>query len=187
MSEPVSGSAAAASALTGASLYGLLTGTDYGVVFGAFAGAVFYVATAADLTLPRRTAYFVVSYFAGVYGSGLVGSMLASITHYSDKPLDALGAVLLSALAIKTLTFFIEQEPLSLLKRWGEETMVTTDLLVLTNVAASSMIVLRLMMFRKPYGKHNAWPSWLAYLIILTSRPVSCSISISTITGRPSC
>ncbi|WP_260603698.1 putative holin, partial [Enterobacter hormaechei] len=25
---------------------GLLTGTDYGVVFGAFAGAVFYIATA---------------------------------------------------------------------------------------------------------------------------------------------
>ncbi|ESS56731.1 hypothetical protein EDP2_340 [Enterobacter cloacae S611] len=65
--------------------------------------------------------------------------------------------------------------------------MVTTDLLVLTNVAASSMIVLRLMMFRKPCGKHNVSPSWLAYLIILTSRSVSYSISISTITGRPSC
>lgn len=45
--------------------------------------------------------------------------------------------------------------------------MVTTDLLVLTNVAASSMIVLRLMMFRKPCGKHNVSPSWLAYVIIL--------------------
>lgn len=55
------------------SLYGLLTGTEYSVFFGAFAGAAFYVATAADLTLPRRTAYFVVSYFACVYGSGLVG------------------------------------------------------------------------------------------------------------------
>lgn len=55
------------------SLYGLLTGTDYSVFFCAFVGAAFYVATAADLTLPRRTAYFVVSYFAGVYGSGLVG------------------------------------------------------------------------------------------------------------------
>ncbi len=118
MSEPLSGSAAAASALTGVSLYGLLTGTDYGVVFGAFAGAVFYVATAADLTIFRRSAYFIVSYFAGVYGSGLIGSMLASVTRYNDKPLDALGAVLLSALAIKALTFFHEQDPLSLLQRW---------------------------------------------------------------------
>ena len=118
MSEPVSGSVAAASALTGASIYGLLTGTDYGVVFGAFAGAVFYVATAADLTIFRRSAYFIVSYFAGVYGSGLVGSWLSSLTSYNDKPLDALGAVLLSAVAIKTLTFFSEQDPLTLLQRW---------------------------------------------------------------------
>ena len=118
MSEPVSGSVIAGSALTGASVYGLLTGTDYGVVFGAFAGAVSYVATAADLTIFRRSAYFIVSYFAGVYGSGLAGSLLASVTQYTEKPLDALGAVVLSALAIKTLTFLSEQDPLSLLQRW---------------------------------------------------------------------
>ncbi|MCT4701207.1 phage holin family protein [Enterobacteriaceae bacterium H20N1] len=118
MSEPLSGTVAAASALTGASLYGLLTGTDYGVVFGAFAGAVFYVATAADLTILRRSAYFIVSYFAGVYGSGLAGSALASLTHYTEKPLDALGAVILSAVAIKFLTFFSEQDPFALLQRW---------------------------------------------------------------------
>jgi len=118
MSEPVSGSVIAGSALTGASVYGLLTGTDYGVVFGAFAGAVFYVATAADLTIFRRSAYFIVSYFAGVYGSGMAGSLLASVTRYTEKPLDALGAVVLSALAIKTLTFLSEQDPLTLLQRW---------------------------------------------------------------------
>ncbi len=118
MSEPVSGSVIAGSALTGASVYGLLTGTDYGVVFGAFAGAVFYVATAADLTIFRRSAYFIVSYFAGVYGSGLAGSLLASMTQYTEKPLDALGAVVLSAVAIKTLTFISEQDPWTLLQRW---------------------------------------------------------------------
>jgi len=96
MSEPVSRSVAAASALTGACLYGLLTGTDYGGVFGALACAVFSVATAADLTIFRRFAYFIVSYFAGVYGSGLVGSMLASVTRYNDKQLDAPGVVPLS-------------------------------------------------------------------------------------------
>ncbi|EFM9250636.1 putative holin, partial [Escherichia coli] len=50
MSDPISGTGLAGGALTGASIYGLLTGTDYGVVFGAFAGAVFYIATAADLS-----------------------------------------------------------------------------------------------------------------------------------------
>lgn len=54
MSDPFSGTGLAGLALTGASVYGLLTGTDYGVVFGAFAGAVFYIATAADLSVLRR-------------------------------------------------------------------------------------------------------------------------------------
>jgi len=82
MSDPFSGTGLAGLALTGASVYGLLTGTDYGVVFGAFAGAVFYIATAADLSVLRRLAYFVVSYIVGILGSGLVGSKLASWTEY---------------------------------------------------------------------------------------------------------
>lgn len=45
--------------------------------------------------------------------------------------------------------------------------MVTNDPLVVTNVVACAAIVLRLMMFRKPGGRHNPWASWLAYLIIL--------------------
>ena len=49
MSEPITGTGLAGGALTGASVYGLLTGTDYGVVFGAFAGSVFYIATASDV------------------------------------------------------------------------------------------------------------------------------------------
>ena len=104
MSEPISGTGAAATALTGVSLYGLLTGADYGVLFGAFAGATFYIATAPDLSPPRRIAYFVVSYILGVLCSGLVGAKLQSWTGYSDQPLDALAAVIVSALAIKLLT-----------------------------------------------------------------------------------
>ncbi|EFH7974172.1 phage holin family protein [Escherichia coli] len=45
--------------------------------------------------------------------------------------------------------------------------MVTSDPLVLTNVVTCTAIVLRLMTFRKPGGRHNWWASWLAYLIIL--------------------
>ncbi|MFO3841085.1 phage holin family protein [Klebsiella grimontii] len=110
MSEPITGTGLAGGALTGASLYGLLTGTDYGVVFGAFAGSVFYIATAADLSVTRRMAYFVVSYIAGVLCAGLVGSKLSALTGYSDKPLDAIGAVIISALAVKILTFLNNQD-----------------------------------------------------------------------------
>ena len=45
--------------------------------------------------------------------------------------------------------------------------MVTSDPLVLTNVVTCTAIVLRLMTFRKPGGRHNWCASWLAYLIIL--------------------
>lgn len=110
MSDPITSSGVAGSALTGASIYGLLTGTDYGVVFGAFAGSVFYIATAADLSAKRRMAYFVVSYIAGVLCAGLVGSKLSALTGYSDKPLDAIGAVIISALAVKILTFLNNQD-----------------------------------------------------------------------------
>ena len=110
MSDPITSSGVAGSALTGASIYGLLNGTDYGVVFGAFAGSVFYIATAADLSATRRMAYFVVSYIAGVLCAGLVGSKLSALTGYSDKPLDAIGAVIISALAVKILTFLNNQD-----------------------------------------------------------------------------
>lgn len=116
--DPISGTGMAAGALTGVTFFGIFSGLDYGVVFGAFAGAVYYVATAADLTTPRRVAYFLVSYIAGVLCAGLVGSKLAQATGYSDKPLDALGAVLISALAIKILTFVSNQDLAGLFSRF---------------------------------------------------------------------
>ncbi len=94
----------------GASVFGLATGIDYGVVFGAFAGAVFYVATAANITRVRLIAYFMTSFIVGVLAAGLVGSKLSQATGYSDRPLDALGAVVVAAMTIKVLTFFNSQD-----------------------------------------------------------------------------
>ncbi|MGJ7655085.1 phage holin family protein [Escherichia coli] len=107
--EPISGTAVASAGLAGASVFGLATGIDYGVVFGAFAGAVFYVATASDISRIKLVCYFLTSFIVGVLGAGLVGSKLNSLTHY-DKPLDALGAVIFSALCIKVLTFLNSQD-----------------------------------------------------------------------------
>lgn len=115
MSDPVSGTTVAAGGLMGASVFGIATGIDYGVVFGAFAGAVFYVATAANITRLKLVGYFVTSFIVGVLGSGLIGSYLAKWTGYNDRPLDALGAVVLAALAIKLLTFGNSQDLGSLL------------------------------------------------------------------------
>lgn len=105
MSDPVSGTTVATGGLIGASMFGLATDIDYGVVFGAFAGSVFYVATAANITRWRLVAYFMTSFIVGVLGAGVVGSRLNSLVGYNDRPLDALGAVIVSALIIKLLTF----------------------------------------------------------------------------------
>lgn len=107
-----------AASSAGIALSAHLGGVNYSVLFGAFAGAVFYVAGAADLRLSVRAAYFLVSMIFGVFGSGLAGAKLAEILGYSERPLDGLGAVLLSALAIKTLTFFNQQDPIAWLARW---------------------------------------------------------------------
>ncbi|WP_338562964.1 putative holin [Erwinia sp. E_sp_B04_7] len=98
-------------------LSGHMAGINYGVLFGAFAGAVFYVASAVDLRLIVRAAYFIVSWIVGIFGSGLAGAKLEQLSGYTDRPLDGLGAILLSALAIKTLTFFSQQDPVDWLAR----------------------------------------------------------------------
>lgn len=115
--DPISGTVGATT-LAGVSLFGVISGLDYGVVFGAFAGAVYYVATATDLTMPVRVAYFLVSYILGVLCAGLVGAKLAQWSGYSDKPLDALGAVIVAMLAIKILTFLSNQDLAELLSKF---------------------------------------------------------------------
>ncbi|MBB3324886.1 MULTISPECIES: phage holin family protein [unclassified Atlantibacter] len=110
MSDPVSGTSVAAAGLAGASVFGLATGIDYGVVFGSFAGAVFYVATAVNISRIKLAAYFMTSFIMGVLAAGLVGSKLAAATGYTERSLDALGAVFISALAIKVLTFINAQD-----------------------------------------------------------------------------
>lgn len=69
MSDPVTGTTIAAGGLMGASLFGLATGIDYGVVFGAFAGAVFYVATAVNISRLKLVGYFITSFIFGVLGA----------------------------------------------------------------------------------------------------------------------
>ncbi|MEJ1741171.1 phage major capsid protein, partial [Escherichia coli] len=63
MSEPLSGSGTAA-ALGGATVFGLFTGTDFGIVFGAFAGALFVATMPQALSAWRVAAHFLVSFIA---------------------------------------------------------------------------------------------------------------------------
>ncbi|XTZ40053.1 putative holin [Salmonella enterica] len=109
MSEPLSGSSTAL-ALGGATLYGLLTNTDFGIVFGAFGGALFVVTVPQELSRWRIAVHFLVSFIVGVLGAGVLASFLSRLADYNGKPIDALCAVVCAVLSVKMLTFIHQQD-----------------------------------------------------------------------------
>ncbi|HEM0054038.1 TPA: holin [Escherichia coli] len=109
MSEPLSGSGTAA-ALGGATVFGLFTGTDFGIVFGAFAGALFVATMPQTLSAWRVAALFLVSFIVGVLGAGALASWLAVTTGYNGESADALCAVLVSVVSVKILSFIHQQD-----------------------------------------------------------------------------
>lgn len=68
MSEPLSGGGAVAVTIGGASVFGLLTNTDFGVVVGAFAGALFVVTQQKEIPVWRMAIHLLVAFVVGVSG-----------------------------------------------------------------------------------------------------------------------
>ncbi|EEH0841359.1 holin [Salmonella enterica subsp. salamae serovar 13,22:z:-] len=112
--EPVSGTGTAA-ALGGATAYGIFTDTDFGIVFGAFAGALFVATMPQSLSVWRVAAHFVVSFIIGVLGAEVLASYLADKAGYDSASIDALCAVLVSVVSVKILSFIHQQEISSLI------------------------------------------------------------------------
>lgn len=112
--EPVSGTGTAA-ALGGATAYGVFTGTDFGIVFGAFAGALFVATMPQALSAWRIAAHFVVSFIIGVLGAEVLASFLVDKAGYDSASIDALCAVLVSVVSVKILSFIHQQEISSLI------------------------------------------------------------------------
>ncbi|PFF95220.1 putative holin [Escherichia albertii] len=113
MSEPLSGSGTAA-ALGGATVFGLFTGTDFGIVFGAFAGALFVATVPQALSAWRVVAHFLVSFIVGVLGARVLSAWVISKTGYDATSVDALCAVLVSVVSVKILSFIHQQDIASL-------------------------------------------------------------------------
>ncbi len=113
MSEPLSGSGTAA-ALGGATVYGLFTGTDFGIVFGAFAGALFVATMPQTLSAWRVAAHFLVSFIVGVLGARVLSAWIAVKTGYDSTSADSLCAVLVSVVSVKILSFIHQQDIASL-------------------------------------------------------------------------
>lgn len=113
MSEPLSGSGTAA-VLGGATVFGLFTGMDFGIVFGAFAGALFVATMPQSLSVWRVVAHFLVSFIVGVLGARVLSAWIASKTGYDGTSADALCAVLVSVVSVKILSFIHQQDIASL-------------------------------------------------------------------------
>ncbi|GDO96281.1 putative holin [Escherichia coli] len=114
MSEPLSGSGAAA-ALGGVTVFGLFTGMDFGIVFGAFAGSLFVATIPQALPVWRVATNFIVSFIVGVLGADAAAFFLVERLGIQSKSVDALCAVLVSVLSVKVLSFIHHQGIASLL------------------------------------------------------------------------
>jgi hypothetical protein len=160
MSDPVSGTTVAAGGLMGASMFGLATGIDYGVVFGAFAGAVFYVATAVNISRLKLVGYFITSFIFGVIGAPLLGSYFSKWTGYSDRPLDALGAVIAAlrqAADVRQQSGFGQPVWNSLAYVEEGPAMVTSDPSAMANAFICGVIVIALMFYQRGGARHRPW------------------------------
>lgn len=184
MSEPLSGTGTAA-ALGGATIFGLFTGTNFGIVFGAFAGALFVATMPQALSAWRVVAHFLVSFIVGVLGAEVLASWLVKHTEFDGAPVDALCAVLVSVVSVKILSFIHQQDIASLMSslfsRLAEEAVMLSNLPGLLNVALCTVIVLTLFFYRRRDSRHKPLMSWLAWLLML----LYAFAPLSYLCGRP--
>lgn len=119
MPEPISSSTATATVAT-VTFVSLLAGLQASVVLGAFAGAVVFVVTAADLGPFRKVALFAASMIAGVLADGLAASLLSFALPERIIIAPGVGALVASAVTVKLLQALIRADSdtlLNLLRR----------------------------------------------------------------------
>jgi len=110
MAEPLSTGAATAGTVAGwgivaSAIVGFITSVDYSIAFGAFAGSIFFIVRATNLTRLQMFGYFIFGYAAGIFGAGIVADVMehfaAKYGIANDKPLDALAAIVVSSAAVQ--------------------------------------------------------------------------------------
>lgn len=103
MAEPSSGAVLASAGIIGVTAASLSPGVDVNAVVGAFAGAMFFVVFAKDLTPLARLGYFIASWVAGYYvASEVVGRGWAG----TSGLVAFVGALLCVTVCISLLVWF---------------------------------------------------------------------------------
>lgn len=107
MNEPVSATGITATSLIGASFLSFWSGIPASVIICSFAGAVVYVLSNSDIPIFKRLSFFLVSFFAGIYGAEAAAKTVESVvsTLVGNKiNVDiSIGALVASAVAIKLI------------------------------------------------------------------------------------
>lgn len=107
MSEPVSATAVVTTG-AGVATLGWFSGFDPAVVIGSCAGAVFFVTSAADLTVPKRLGFFIVSLVFGV----LPCRPASEIIPNGGKTLLILNAIICGMVVLRLMLFKRNRPPL---------------------------------------------------------------------------
>lgn len=102
MTEPMSAGAATA-VVGGVATAGWYAGLDAGVVVCAFAGAVFYVTQAKDVSKWERLGFFLVSFVAGIAASRPAAELISAVVPTKSQIPEAVGALVAAALAVNLL------------------------------------------------------------------------------------
>lgn len=114
MAEPTT-SAAAASSLLAPALLTVFLGLDPAIVFAAFSGSVVFVLYADDTTTLRKLVLLVPSFGGGIISAPLVTSALRLALPATIEVSVAFGALIASALVVKTLNWLLANDPGKLL------------------------------------------------------------------------
>lgn len=117
MPEPVSTSAAT-SALTGLAMLSLFTGLEPAVVLGAFAGAMVFILTTAELGNWRKAGLFLVAIITGILAPEMAANVLASVMPQNVVVPKAIGALLASALTVHLLQWLLRKAPDELIPKF---------------------------------------------------------------------
>ncbi|USM11616.1 LysA [Burkholderia phage Carl1] len=96
-------------AALGVATLSLFPGVDANVVMGAFAGSLLFVMTSADPSIPKRVAFFVISFVAGCLTAELFAAGLDAVLPARIDVHAGIGALIASALVVKLLLWLIAQ------------------------------------------------------------------------------
>ncbi|HBE9082113.1 phage holin family protein [Serratia fonticola] len=127
MSEPISGSGAAAATVTGVTLVGLFSNLDPAVVIGAFAGAAVFVMSSSEFSLLKKIWMFVLSFLTGMFSAAffadVIEACLSVMPGNHIEVDDTIGALVGGAVAVRLLMMLIakssDPNALDIIRRRG--------------------------------------------------------------------